>query len=144
MQQIVQFYSNHPVLFISWIMLLFFLVFSTIQTYFYKFKTISCNEATLLINKANAKVIDIRSYEEYCQGHIYNSINILASDIKKGKYQIIDNYQLVPIIIVSTDTHGMKQIDSAIKLTESGFKKVFILESGINGWNKANLPLVRR
>ncbi|WWO97684.1 MAG: rhodanese-like domain-containing protein [Candidatus Dasytiphilus stammeri] len=142
MQQILQFYSNHPVLFISWIMLLFFLMISTIQTYFYKFKTISCNEATILINKANAKVIDIRSYEEYCQGHIYGSINILASDIKKGKYKIIENYQLFPLIIVSTN--GINEIESAIKLTESGFKKIYLLESGINGWNKENLPLVRR
>ncbi|WWP00600.1 MAG: rhodanese-like domain-containing protein [Candidatus Dasytiphilus stammeri] len=144
MQQIVQFYSNHLVLFISWIMLLFFLAISLIQKYFYKFKTISCNEATILINKADAKVIDIRSYEEYCQGHIYGSINLLASDIKKGNYKIIDNYKLFPIIIVSTDTNGMNEINSAIKLTESGFQKVFILKSGINGWNKENLPLVRR
>ncbi|WWO99410.1 MAG: rhodanese-like domain-containing protein [Candidatus Dasytiphilus stammeri] len=142
MQQIVQFYTNHPVLFISWIMLLFFLIISIIQTYFYKFKTISCNEATILINKANAKVIDIRSYEEYCQGHIYGSINLLASDIKKGNYKILKDYQLFPLIIVSTN--GINEIESAIKLTESGFKKVYLLESGIKGWNKENLPLVRR
>ncbi|WWO99773.1 MAG: rhodanese-like domain-containing protein [Candidatus Dasytiphilus stammeri] len=143
MQEIMQIYTIHPILCIIWMILLVFLVISTIKVLFYHKKFITCNEAIFLINKQDAIFIDIRSHDEFYHAHLPNSINILGSDIKNGFYGQLQKYKDIPIIIVGSGINRTEESDIASKLNQSGFKTVYILEFGLIGWNNEYLPLIK-
>ncbi|WWP00070.1 MAG: rhodanese-like domain-containing protein [Candidatus Dasytiphilus stammeri] len=143
MQEIMRLFTIHPTLCIIWITLLLFLVISTIKVLFSKYKFISCREAILLINRQDAKVLDIRSQNEYYNAHIPNSINILASDIKNGYYEQLLTYKNYPIIIIGSGINQIEETEIASKLNHAEFQKVYILELGLIGWNNEYLPLVK-
>ncbi|WWO96989.1 MAG: rhodanese-like domain-containing protein [Candidatus Dasytiphilus stammeri] len=103
---------------------------------------ISGPELTFLMTKKDAKVIDIRTQQEYMQGHIFNSINILANDINQGYWKELEKYKLNTIIIVGSDLTNIEENKLALKIKRLGFPHIYILEDGIRGWNKLNLPLV--
>ena len=60
MQEIMQFVSRHPVLSIAWIGLLAAVLFTTFKGLTSKVKVITRGEATRLINKEDAVVVDLR------------------------------------------------------------------------------------
>ncbi len=84
MQEIMQFASNHTILSLAWVVLLVLVIVTTVKGMFSKVKTISRGEATHLINKEDAVVVDVRSRDDYRKGHISGAVNIAAADIKKG------------------------------------------------------------
>ncbi|WWO95770.1 MAG: rhodanese-like domain-containing protein [Candidatus Dasytiphilus stammeri] len=144
MSEIIQFYSSHPIICNTWLILLVLtIVFTLKSSLVTRVNLITCTEATLLMNKQSAQVIDIRTHQEYYQGHIYNSINILSRNIKKDYWQeLVKKYKLYPIIIVGSGRNNIEENQFALKIKKLGFLKIYILEGGIIGWNKEHLPLV--
>ena len=63
MQEIMQFVSRHPVLSIAWIGLLAAVLFTTFKSLTSKIKVITRGEATRLINKEDAVVVDVRQLQ---------------------------------------------------------------------------------
>ena len=82
MQEIMQFVSRHPVLSIAWIALLAAVLFTTFKSLTSKVKVITRGEATRLINKEDAVVVDLRQRDDFRKGHIAGSTNLLPSEIK--------------------------------------------------------------
>ncbi|WWO96177.1 MAG: rhodanese-like domain-containing protein [Candidatus Dasytiphilus stammeri] len=143
MSEIIQFYSSHPIICNTWLILLVLTVVFTMKSSLVsRVNMISCTEATLLMNKQSAQVIDIRTQQEYYQGHIYNSINILSSNIKKDYLPELVKYKSYPIIIVGSGRNNMEENQFAFKIKKLGFIKIYILEGGIMVWKKEHLPLV--
>ena len=64
MQEIMQFVSRHPVLSIAWIALLAAVLFTTFKSLTSKVKVITRGEATRLINKEDAVVVDLRQRDD--------------------------------------------------------------------------------
>ena len=130
MQEIMQFVGRHPVLSIAWIALLVAVLFTTFKGLMSKVKVITRGEATRLINKEDAVVVDLRQRDDFRKGHI-EANNV--GELEKHKAQ--------PIIVV--DGSGMQAQEPASALNKAGFEKVFVLKEGIAGWSGENLPLVR-
>ena len=86
-------------------------------------------------------MVDIRSKDEFKQGHITDAIHILPSDIKAGNLAGLESHKSNPIIVVCKT--GQTARESADLLTKAGFEKVNLLKNGLIAWNEANLPLVR-
>lgn len=84
MQDIMQFASNHTILSLAWVVLLVLVIVTTFKGMFSKVKVISRGEATRLINKEEAVVVDVRSRDDYRKGHISGALNVAAADIKKA------------------------------------------------------------
>lgn len=141
MQDIMQFAGNHTILSLAWVVLLVLVIVTTVKGMFSKVKTISRGEATRLINKEEAVVVDVRGRDDYRKGHISNAINVPAADIKKGSFSELDKHKAQPIIVVCAN--GTSATEPAGKLNAEGFEKVFILKEGVAGWSGENLPLVR-
>lgn len=141
MQDIMQFASNHTILSLAWVVLLVLVIVTTVKGMFSKIKTISRGEATHLINKEDAVVVDVRSRDDYRKGHISGAINIAAADIKKGSFADLEKHKSQPIIVVCAT--GQSAGESAAKLSAAGFEKVSVLKDGVSGWSGENLPLVR-
>lgn len=142
MQEYIDFFSNHSMLTMGWIGIAAILIYTVVQDKLTGVKGINTQEATLLINKENAIVVDIRSQDEYKTGHIVNAKNITLSQIQEGKFAGIENHKDAPIILVC-DT-GVRTAGAATKLIKAGFTQVTKLVAGMDGWKSANLPITKK
>lgn len=141
LQEIMQFISQHPILSLAWVLLFGAVVFTSFKNSLSKVKEVTRGEATRLINKEDAVVVDIRTREDYRKGHIANSINLILSDIKNGNLGELEKHKTQPIIVVCA--MGTTSRASADMLSKAGFERVFTLKEGISGWSGENLPLAR-
>ncbi|MET3816699.1 rhodanese-like domain-containing protein [Pantoea sp. UYEF8] len=141
MQEIMQFASNHPILSLAWVVLLILVIVTTVKEMFSKVKTISRGEATRLINKEDAVVVDVRSRDDFRRGHISGALNVAAAEIKKGNLGELEKHKAQPIIVVCAT--GQSAADPAAHLSAAGFTQVSVLKDGISGWSGENLPLIR-
>jgi rhodanese-related sulfurtransferase len=142
MQEYIDFFSNHLMLTIAWIALVAMVVMSFIKDKLTGVKSVTAQEATSLINKENAIVVDIRSKDEYQKGHIVNAKNITLSQIEEGKLAGIESHKNSPIILVCDSGAGTSS--AATKLVKAGFTQVHNLLAGMNGWQSANLPTTKK
>ena len=141
LQEIMQFISQHPILSLAWVLMFGAVVFTSFKKSLSKVKEVTRGEATRLINKEDAVVVDIRTREDYRKGHIANSINLIPSDIKNGNLGELEKHKTQPIIVVCA--MGTTSRASADMLSKAGFERVFTLKEGISGWSGENLPLAR-
>ena len=95
-------------------------------------------QATLLINRENAEVIDLREPEEYVTGHLPESRNIAAARLEERAGEL-DKLKDTPLILVCQN--GSPSSAACAKLEKLGFAKVHSLEGGISAWRAAGLPL---
>lgn len=96
--------------------------------------------ATLLINRRRAAVIDLRSSEEFNQGHLARAKNLPASTFPAGLADLkLDREN--PVILVCDS--GSRASSFVGKFKKEGFVEVTSLEGGIKAWNAAGLLLVK-
>ncbi|NMP29447.1 rhodanese-like domain-containing protein [Rahnella sp. SAP-1] len=141
MQDIMPFISAHPVLSLAWVALLIAVIFTTVKARFSKVKEITRGEATRLINKEDAVVVDVRAREEFRKGHISTSVNLLTADIKSNNLAEVAKHKAQPVIVVCAN--GQTSRAAAEGLVTAGFERVYTLKEGIAGWSGENLPLAR-
>ncbi|SHF41600.1 rhodanese-like domain-containing protein [Vibrio gazogenes] len=141
MQEYIEFFQQNMILSLAWVGILVALILNIFKSSTAKYQTISVNELTHLINKEDGVVVDLRSNDEFRQGHITESVNLLPSEIKSGSYGSLENRKSTPIIVVCKT--GQIAQESATLLAKAGFEKVSLLKNGLVAWNEANLPLVR-
>lgn len=84
-QQLEQFFANHTLMVFAWVALLIAVIFSFYKSATQKYKIVDNAQATQLINKEEAVVVDLRSDEEFRAGHIIDSIHVLRQTLKQLK-----------------------------------------------------------
>jgi rhodanese-related sulfurtransferase len=98
---------------------------------------VSAAQATQLINREDALVVDVRDSGEYAAGHILGARNVPlarlddSADLAKRKDKAV---------ILYCDT-GDRASKAAGALRKLGFEKVFNLTGGLGGWQQAGLPV---
>ena len=95
-------------------------------------------QATLLINREGAQVIDVRSSDEYVGGHLPESRNIPFDQLETRAGEL-DRLKETPLILVCQT--GTRSVAASKQLAKLGFAKVNNLAGGIAGWRAAGLPL---
>lgn len=142
MQEYIDFFSNNLMLSIAWLAIAVILVHSIIKEKLSVVKNVTALQATLMMNKENALLVDVRSSDEYKKGHIVNAKNITLSQIEQGKFTGIENNKQTPIIVVCES--GTRAAGAANKLHKAGFTQVCNLSAGMDGWVSANLPTTKK
>jgi len=99
---------------------------------------VTATQATLLINREDAQVIDVRGSDEYVSGHLPDSRNIPLEQLEERAGEL-EKYKDTPLILVCQT--GTRSAGACKQLEKLGFAKVNNLESGIAGWRSAGLPL---
>ena len=61
MQQYIEFATNHPILSAVWVVLFVLLIASWVKSKFSPIRQITPTELTMLVNRQNATVVDIRA-----------------------------------------------------------------------------------
>ena len=103
--------------------------------------SVSPLEATLLINREDALVLDVREPAEWSKGHIPNARHIPLGQIEKRLGEL-DKYKNKPIIVSCAS--GTRSSSVCGTLRKAGFEKVFNLAGGIPAWEQAGQPVTTR
>jgi len=86
------------------------------------------------------QLIDVRTSDEFVQGHIEGAINADVNLPSFGEeISKLDKNKAVFVYCLS----GGRSLSAAQQLKELGFKEVINLEGGIVAWNAARLPLTQ-
>ena len=96
------------------------------------YQDIEATEAFELIKNKQVLILDVRTPGEYAQGHIKNSV--LAENYTK----ILDHRE-TPVFLYCRS--GNRSVTASKILMAHGFKKVYNLKNGINGWLKEGYPV---
>ena len=98
-------------------------------------------QATLLMNREDAVVIDVREASEWSAGHIPNSRHIPLSQLPK-RIGEIEKFKTHDVIV---NCHsGNRSASACGALKKHGFEKVHNLAGGINAWREAGLPIASK
>ena len=141
MQQFIEFIGNHYLLSSPWVALAVLLVYSLVSSKFSPVKELGTHDVTLLMNKQDALVLDIRSQNEFKKGHILGAKQIPAEKLNKGEFSALENNKDKPIIVVCA--MGMTAKRTALQMLKAGFSQVSVLKGGMNAWQSANLPVAK-
>lgn len=102
---------------------------------------ISVNEATLLINRQDALVVDVRETAEWSAGHIPNAKHMAMGQLAKHLSEI-DKFKDKPVIVVCAS--GSRSGSACSVLQKNGFQQVHNLAGGIHAWGDAGLPMTKK
>ena len=100
--------------------------------------SVSTLEATQLINRQDALILDVRNAEEFQKGHILNARNIPMPQLD-ARNSDIARYKEKPVIVACES--GNRSGGAAAVLRKQGFAQVFSLSGGIAAWQQAGLPV---
>ena len=98
-------------------------------------------EATLLMNREDALVLDVRETGEWSSGHIQGARHIALAQLDK-RISELEKFKDRPIIICCAS--GNRSSSACGQLKKIGFEKVFSLDGGISAWLSANLPVTTK
>jgi rhodanese-related sulfurtransferase len=104
-------------------------------------QNISVNEATLLINREDAVIVDVRESAEWSAGHIPNARHIALGHLSSHLSEI-DKYKDKPIILVCAS--GNRSGSGCGVLKKAGFQQVYNLSGGVGAWSGAGLPMTKK
>ncbi|MCD8513813.1 MAG: rhodanese-like domain-containing protein [Nitrincola sp.] len=138
MERIFEFIGNHPLLVTAWLLTLTVLLWTEKRK---SGRSVTCAEATRMINKESAIIVDIRNKKEWDTGHIANARHIPFADLDR-RITELDNFKESPIIVVCN--LGQTAGTAGKKLKSAGFTQVARLSGGITEWKAQHLPIVKK
>lgn len=88
----------------------------------------------------DVQLVDVRTPEEFAEGHLENAINIdITADDFDSKIAALDKEKPVMVYCKA----GGRSAKASSRLNELGFKNISDLEGGIINWNSENKPIVK-
>jgi rhodanese-related sulfurtransferase len=95
-------------------------------------------EATQMINRQDALMLDVREQAEFAASHILNARGLPLSQIE-ARCGDIEKFKDKPVIVYCAS--GNRSGAAAAALRKHGFSKVFNLSGGFAAWQQAGLPV---
>lgn len=142
MQEYIDFITRNPVLSVAWVGLLLAVIYTSIRALFSSVRQVGHHEATMLINRQQGVVLDVRTQDEFAKGHLVDAINLPVGQIDSNNLTLIEKHKDAPTIVVCES--GQRAQGAAQALVKAGFKQVFILQGGMAGWRAENLPVTKK
>src|SRR5574343_130615 len=100
--------------------------------------SVSPGEATQLINREDAHVIDVREADEFAAGHLPDSVNIPAAKLA-DRVAELEKFKDKPVILCCAS--GMRSGRACGDLKKHSFAKLYNLAGGIDAWVGAGYPI---
>ncbi len=100
--------------------------------------SVSTLEATQMINRQDALLLDVREQAEYAQAHILNARGLPLSQLE-ARVGDIEKFKDKPVIVYcATDNRSSAAVAT---LRKRGFSNVVSLSGGFAAWQQAGLPV---
>jgi len=95
-------------------------------------------EATQLINREDAVVLDVRDAASYAAGHVLGARNVPLADLGQRAGEL-DKARKRPVIVVCETGNTAGRAVSLLKAR--GFERAVNLAGGFRGWLQGGLPV---
>ena len=95
-------------------------------------------QATQLMNRDDALVVDVRPAVEYAKGHILGAKNVPLAELEKRAGEL-EKHKAKPVILHCGD--GNRAGNGVSQLRKAGFANVVNLTGGYAAWQQAGLPV---
>ena len=102
---------------------------------------LSSIDATQLINRRNAVIVDLRSADEFAQGHLPQARHVAFDELSAKAAQLAKNKN-TPVLLVCRTGQRAQKAETIVK--QAGFAEVFVLQGGLAAWQQAGMPVVRQ
>lgn len=139
MNQFFEYVANHPFLIAATVVVALAAVALEIRHRLRGSAAIGTGDAVLLANQG-ALLLDVRTDEQFAEGHIIDARHIKGSDLESS-VDSLKKYREKPIIVYCES--GATSAAAARVLKAEGFAKVANLKGGLQAWRQDNLPLVK-
>ena len=104
------------------------------------FKSLSVEEYAKAIEDSMVVRLDVRTPEEYAEGHIEKSLNI---DVLNSNFETKALATLPKDKIIAVNCRSGKRSKNAARILVKNGYKVIELDSGYNGWVGEGKPVVK-
>lgn len=110
-------------------------VYETLQKIFRRYRNSNENSIdyeaakTVLKNDKNAMLIDVRSPQEYKEGHLDGSINFPLYDLERNSEKILKNKENTIILYCQSGSRSKKALEI---LKEQGCTNIYQIEGGLD------------
>ncbi len=101
--------------------------------------SVNALQATHLINREDALVVDVRDPGEYGAGHILGAKNMPLSRIEDGGAELAPKRKDKPVIVYCDS--GNRSAKAAAALRSKGYARAVNLSGGLGAWQQAGLPV---
>lgn len=136
--QIFEFIGNHWYLFLALFVILGLLTHNLIVG---GKGSVEPLQATEMINRRDAVIVDVRPAADFANGHILNAINVPMNGFR-NQIQTLQKHKTKPVIINCRS--GSQSSIACGQLRKAGFPEVYNLRGGLMAWEAASLPLTRK
>jgi rhodanese-related sulfurtransferase len=137
MAQFIEFIGNNWMLASLWLGLFSAFLFYLAKT---GAKSVSTQEAVMLINRKDGVLLDIRDKKEFDAGHIVDAISMPSTKLASHLTEL-EKYKSRPVIVVCR--MGQHSGDACKTLEGAGFTEVVRLPGGMAEWRGQNLPVIQ-
>ncbi|MBN8412840.1 rhodanese-like domain-containing protein [Halomonas denitrificans] len=137
--QLFEFVQNHPLLVAAFLAVLTAWLLYELRNA--NAGGVTTSEATQMVNREDAVILDVRDKNDFKAGHIAGARNIPQSNLD-NRLNELDKVKSSPIVVVCK--HGQSSGAVAAKLKKAGFERVFKLKGGMTQWQTDNLPIVKK
>lgn len=103
--------------------------------------SVSPMQATIMMNREDALLLDVREATEFTKGRIPNARNIPLTQLDKRLTEL-DRFKDKAVIVNCAS--GNRSGAACGLLRKNGFAKVFSLAGGILAWEQAGLPTTKK
>ena len=100
--------------------------------------SVNPGEATMLINREDAHILDIREVDEFAAGHLPEAQNIPAGKLAE-RIAELEKFKDKPIVVCCAS--GMRSNKACGELKKQGFEKLHNLAGGVDAWVGAGYPV---
>lgn len=141
MTQFLEFFHNHPGLFVALGAVLLLLIANEVHGSITGGKRLTTPEAVRLINDRDPLVVDVRTPADFKRGHLLGATNAPLAKLDEHLSHLGKD-KARPVLVYCA--LGGSAATAADKLKKNGFAEVYPLRGGINAWLTANLPVTTK
>ena len=102
---------------------------------------VSTAEATQLMNRNDALVLDLRAADEYARGHVLGAKSVPLADLERRAAEL-DKHKAKPVIVYGADSNSAG--GAVAMLRKLGFASVHNLAGGYAAWQQAGMPVEKK
>lgn len=102
------------------------------------YRNLDAAQAAELIKQGPVLILDVRTPEEYREGHIKGSVLIPVQELER-EYTKISDYFQKPVLIYCRS--GNRSVTASKILISKGFHDLYHMKGGIKDWVRHQLPL---
>jgi rhodanese-related sulfurtransferase len=113
-------------------------IWLTVRLRWSSIREIGALEATQLINRRDALMLDLREPKDFEGGRVPNAVHLPQSQLASRGHEL---GKLTGRPVIAYCERGQRSRAAGPALTKLGFAEVYTLRGGLRAWSEAGLPV---